>query len=236
MAKMKNCALCGAEVKSGLFSGDAELLDVGDNLITLCPHCYAKYKKDEKLHAKRFGAKLRTYLRANKLKKLDQQEIMRLYAAYRQEGASCGNNISLCDKYTIFGGGIKYTNDGLFSAMEFSNDFLHTDISATDMIRSARKATNDREIWFTKDDITRIELVPNRMGTFCNLFTKAYSYTIRFNDQHQLHYRPCITRVAALGHGFAIGYRKSAEKKLMKQLEQFRQAIGTELPVVICKK
>lgn len=232
MAKMVRCSLCGKEIKKAFFGGEDELLDVGDTMLTCCKECYDKYAKDQKLHAKRFGAKLRSYKLKNKKKKLTDNEIANMYAAYRQEGLQYEANEPSEDRMMIIGGSIKMTADGMFSAMEFSNDFLHSDVNIKEILKSAKKATKEQEIWFTKDDITKIEYVSTGMGEFNGLFQKVYSYTIRFNDESQITYRPGITRVGVIGKGFAFGYRKRAEKKLLEDLALFKMTIGSDLPIV----
>ena len=85
-------------------------------------------------------------------------------------------------------------------------------------------------------DKSKIEYAKNHIGSFDGLFHKIYSFAIRLNDESVMTYKPCVTRTSAPGTGFGFGYQKSAEKKLIKQLEEFKQAIGSDLPIVKVKK
>ena len=123
------------------------------------------------------------------------------------------------------------TEDGRFTVTEASNSFMHKDINAKDMAKTITKALKADPNWFTKEDITKIEYAPNDSGSFIGLFHKAYSYTIRLNDEKVMTYRPCITRSSVLGKGFGFGYRKRAEKQLMAELILFKTLIGSDLPI-----
>jgi hypothetical protein len=63
------------------------------------------------------------------------------------------------------------------------------------------------------------------------LFSIAYSFNIRLNDERVMTYKPCITRAAFIGHGFGFGYYRSAEKKLIAELEALKRIIGSDLPI-----
>lgn len=234
MAKIVKCPFCGKDIKKGLFSDEYNVLDLGETMIDCCTECYSKYGVDEKFHAKRFLAKLQNYKRATKTKKISPEQQLQMYVAYRQEGLKYGAPQNTTEKYSHIFGAIRYTADGRFSIKEFSNDFLESDVSAKDMARSAEKALSDPAVWFTKDDITKIEYFSNGAGSFDGL-TKYYSYSIRFNDESQLTYRPAITRVFTVGTGM-FGSRKKAEDILLATLVVFQNAIGTHFPVTRVEK
>ena len=61
-------------------------------------------------------------------------------------------------------------------------------------------------------------------------------FAIRLNDETVMTYKPCIARTADSGAGFGFGYQKSAEKKLVYQLEEFKRLIGSDLPIVKINK
>ena len=234
MAKMINCPLCGKEIKKGIFSGDDVLLTVGDTYISCCQDCHDKYAA-YKLDQKRFAAKICNYQMLTKQKKLTDVQLARLYATYVRESADHVKSGSEDVEYGILAGAIKVTADGRFSVMEFANDFLHIEPDVKEMFRSAKKAAADKEIWFTKDDITKIEYFSNRSGSFNGSMEKVYSYSVRFNDESQITFRPTITHAIVAGKGIMFGYREKAEEQLVTQLKAFRAMIGSDLPVVRVK-
>ena len=126
-------------------------------------------------------------------------------------------------------------DDGNFSVREYGKGNENLDITAEDMVKSHLKVETDCH-FFDKNDITKIEYAKNKMGSFDGLFHKIYSFAIRLNDETVMTYKPCVTRTATAGAGFAFGYQKSAEKKLIKELEEFKQAIGSDLPIVKVNK
>ena len=236
MAKIVNCPICGKEMKKGFFGGEDMALDIGEKVIGCCEDCYQVYRVDEKYHAKRFAVKIRNYKKARKLRKLTEQQLTKLYILYRQEGSTYDRPSEQQVECQVLGGGIKFTADGRFSAMECANDFMGTDVDAWGMVRSAEKAIKDKQLWFTAGDITRLEYFPNRSGSFNGLFQKVYSYTVRFNDESQITYRPAVTHVVTSSKSFLFGFRKKAEKKLLENLKVFRSAMGVNVPIVRVQK
>ena len=235
MAKTTNCAMCGKEIQKGFFSSESFALSVGGELVTVCEDCYNHYDPLEKVHKKRFTTKLNA-MRYAAHTKPSKAEIAKLYQKYLQEAEQYAPKSEGAEAVYIIGGFAKVTEDGRFSVMEASNDLLGSDIGAGDMVKTLDASGKAEEIWFTKDDITKIEFAYNDRGDFLGFFNKAYSYTIRLNDEKVMTYRPAITRAAALGKGFFLGYRKNADKVMVENLEEFRRAIGSTLPITFGSK
>lgn len=235
MAKMINCPFCGKEIKKGLFSSEQMVLVLGKGFsVDCCSECYEKYKDAVKADKNRFGIKLNNMKKATKIK-LKPEEIAKLFVEYEndyQQHLIKGGLKSPHSRYACF----CLADDGFFSMRETSLAFEDEDVSPKDMIKSLKKADSTGCLYFTKDDITRIEYAKVGIGSFLGLTNKAYSFNIRVNDEKVVTYKPCISRTAMLGKGFMFGYQRSAEKELLKHINKFKQHIGCDLPVVKVKK
>ncbi len=236
MAKIKNCAICDKEMAAGLFSGENEYIDVGCATLDCCEDCKNKYKLLAKKHKKRFEAKFINYKKTLK-RKTTKQEIGKMFIAYCNEAKEYEDKTRDVE-LTMFSNFYCYNpnGNGYFSVKEFSNDFAHSDITAKNMVKSMEKSLNDDLYIFDKNDITKIEYAKAGIGDPLGFFSMAFSYSIRLNDEKVLTYKPCITRTALLGNGFIFGYRRSAEKKLLAKLNEFKKTIGSDLPIVKVNK
>lgn len=237
MAKIKNCAFCGKEIKSGIFSGENFVLNIGGfNVLNCCEKCYNHYSKLYKAHEKRFDLKLGNVKKSRK-SKLSGEEIAKMLETYISEADKYIENSK--DKYVdSFNRFYCYNSNGekYFSTKEFGKGFVNSDVSAKDMVKSMEAVALDSDIFFDKDDITKIEYAKVGIGDPLSLFSVAHTFNIRLNDESVMTYKPCITRAALLGRGFGFGYRRSAEKKLIKLLNEFKETIGSDLPIVKVKK
>jgi hypothetical protein len=230
MAKTTNCVFCGKELTKGLFNGNVERLEIGKTFgLTCCADCLAKYKEIAEGQGERFNIKLENYKRSTG-KKLSEQEIANLFVDYVQEyNNHSSGELKLLGDFSHF---FHYNQNGEFSVHEFGLGFFKSDVSAKDMVKSKAMAALPDFNAFTKDDITKIEYAKVGIGDPLGLFTIAYSFNIRLNDEYTLTYKPGITRAAFIGHGFGFGYYRSAEKKLLRELENFKRIIGSDLPIV----
>lgn len=236
MAKQVNCDFCGKELTKSFIGGEAKSFCVGDaTFVTCCDECLAKYSELGPYREKRFGAKLINYKKANKTKKLSSSEIAKMYAQYvaDEEERKISNNEALGQYYKFF-----LTNaDGKFFVKERAFDVRDQDYSLKKMAKSISKTLDINSVFFDKSDITKIEYAQDGHGDPVGLFTLAYSFIIRLNDEKVLTYKPCITRDAVIAHGFLFfGFKKSAEKHLLYDLNEFKKAIGSDLPIVKVKK
>ena len=235
MAKTTNCSFCGKEITKGIFNGEDCTLDLGTGtkLITCCQECHDKYKSELKANKKRFLTKFDNMKRATRAK-YSEKEIAKLFMTYLEEKES--QYAKYPDATATHIGSFFMTDDaGNFTVAEYGKGISNIDITAKDMVKSYLSVETDCH-FFDKNDITKIEYAKNHMGSFDGLFHKIYSFAIRLNDESVMTYKPCVTRTSAPGTGFGFGYQKSAEKKLIKQLEEFKQAIGSDLPIVKVKK
>ena len=236
MAKTTTCAFCGKEITKGLFSSDSQLLALGGfETLDVCEDCKKHYEVVESQVKNRFGPKLMNYMRTNKIKKNDQHEIAKLYDQYVR--AEAENVLAYSSvEFKCFRDFYCHDQNGHFTVKEFANGILGKDIGAGQMVKTVEKSKKTNDGVFTKDDITKIEFAKNSTGTFLGPFRQAFSFSIRLNDETEIQYNPCITRSVVIGYGFLFGYRRSAEKKLIKELEGFKKAIGSDLPIVKVKK
>ena len=230
MAKTTNCAFCGKELKKGFWNGEDQLLDTGASTLCCCEDCYNRFNPIAKKHKKRFAIKMDSYRYAARRKPTKAEEAQ-MYITYIAEAERYQEKQADAVPTATVGAFALVTEDGRFTVTEASNSFMHKDINAKDMAKTITKALEADPNWFTKEDISKIEYAPNDSGSFIGLFHKAYSYTIRLNDEKVMTYRPCITRSSVLGKGFGFGYRKRAEKQLMAELILFKTLIGSDLPI-----
>lgn len=234
MAKITNCSFCGKELTKGIFKGDDYYLDLGMYGATCCEDCYNKRKNISKPDKKRIETKLDNFKRATK-NKPSEKDIAIMFDKYFEEKGiqeeKCGAEVP-----DVAFGCFCCNSAGYFSVREYSMTFSNQDVSAKSMIKSLDKAVDTQCICFDKNDITKIEYAKIGSGDPLGLFATAYSFAIRLNDEKIMTYKPCITRTAMVGRGLFFGHQKSAEKRLIDQLNEFKKAIGSDLPIVKVKK
>lgn len=235
MAKTKTCAFCGKDV-GGIFSDDREYFNVGLSTITCCKACYKKYKDDLNIHKDRFEAKV-TNIKKTTKSKLSHEDIAKMFVTYVNEAEEY-NKKSQGKDVDMFHGFFCYdSNANHFVCKEFAKGFINSDVDAKSMIKSMESAQNEIYTeFFDKNDITKIEYARTGIGDPLGLFSIAYSYNIRLNDEKVMTFKPCITRAATLGRGFIFGYKRSSEKQLMKIFAEFKRVTGSDLPVVKVRK
>lgn len=235
MAKTTSCAFCGVELKKGLFGGETEKIQFTNKSITCCKECAKKYEFDVAIECTRFGTKLDNVIKTAKIRPTEN-EIAQMFVKYLDEKEYYKNKNgeqNLNDKLSFF----SYSPEGYFSVLEFGKGFMNRDISIEDMVASAEMSKMLTGFnAFDKNDITKIEYAKEGIGNFNGLFQKVYSFAIRLNDESVITYKPCITRVTTYGGGFGIGYYHSAKKRLIETLEDFKQIIGSDLPIVKVRK
>lgn len=102
------------------------------------------------------------------------------------------------------------------------------------MMKTPNKSKQNDIVYFTKDDITKIEYSLS-LGDHTGLFSIAYPVMIRFNNHKVMSFKPCITKTAVIGKG--IFKKGSVLKQIQQQLEIFCQDIkATNIPIVRVKK
>jgi hypothetical protein len=233
MAKTTHCAFCGKELTSGFFSGDACSLDVGGvALVDCCQECHDKYAKESKRVHKRFSVKIANYKKATK-QKVDSKTLVDFFLRYlaeeKEQIARCGTGSSKANA-----GYFACEEDGTFAITEFE---LGADVSAKQMIKSGKKAMDTGEVRFNKDDITKLEYRTTMVGDSLSLFSTAFSFEVRLNDEKVFTYKPCITKMFFVGTGlFPHTQKKKAKEQCAAVMRIFQKAIGSNIPIVEVKK
>lgn len=237
MAKTVCCEICGKEMKGGFF-GESFNAYIGgrSETIKLCEECNNKYKLSKE-DRKRLDVKVENYQKTHKGKipAKEAVEILKMYVKERDEYLQK----SVLEAPEFFYSGFVYNSTGHFNVREFP--IKDDTMSIRDMVKNIDKSQDQESCCFDKNDITRIEYKRDNflglMASSWDFTHEYYTYTVRFNSESTLTYKPCITRTAVLGRGFLVfGFKKSAEQELIKQLMTLRNAIGSDLPIVKVKK
>ncbi len=231
MAKTAKCAFCGAEVTTGLFTGNAEELQLSQT-VTCCESCHRKFSVAIAGKEYRIINKLENMKRSAKVK-LSNEEIAKLVNKYlaeeTQQKEKAGNQ-----ELEHFTGFFAHNKFGFFTVREFQlSGFLADDESS-----SITASQYVEGVPFDKNDITRIEYrKATKIGRSTGLFSELHTFEVRLNDEKVFTYKPCITRAVVEGKGLMpFLAAKNAEKHFVEQLQQFKQIIGSELPIVKVSK
>ena len=233
MAKQTHCAFCGKELTTGFFSGDATSILIGTHTVICCEHCLEQYSQKIQTHKNRLKIKLNNYQRATKTRKLDSDfigtAIMRYLAEEEEQIARCGK----ISQYTDLGYFAVEESKGFFAVREFELGGETTG----EMIRNMKKAEDVGDVWFSKDDITCMEYATTTFGHSLSLFSSAFTFEIRLNNEKDITYKPCITRATFKGTGlFPHNHRKDAQRQCAAMLILLKDAIGADVPVVSVKR
>lgn len=234
MAKTTTCAFCGKELTTGFFKGDDFDLYVGYDRATCCESCHEQYQGEAKRVEKRLKIKLDNYKAATKTKKLSGEQLAQMLKTYLAEEAEQIARCGKIDTYTDLGYFVIDEQRKYFAIREFE---LGSDITAGQMVKSLKKAEETGDVWFSKDDITRMEYRTTFVGESLGLFATAYSFEIRLNDEKVITYKPCITRAAFVGKGlFPHNQKKKAKQQCEGMLVLLKETIGADIPVKEVKK
>lgn len=231
MAKTAKCAFCGTEVTTGLFTGNAEELQLTQTIVC-CESCYEKFSAAIAGKEYRIKNKIENMKRSAKIK-LSGEEIAKLVKLYLDEEQQQREKVGSqkADHFTAFFG---HDEAGHFCVREFQMSGLLAD----DEGNSLEGKQFIDGVLFDKDDITRIEYrKATKVGHSTSLFSELHAFELRLNDEKVFTYKPCITKVVVGGKGLLpFLAAKNAEKRFVEQLQQFKQVIGTELPIVKVNK
>ena len=231
MAKTTKCAFCGKEVTKGLFTGNAEELQLSQTIVC-CKSCYDKFSAAIADKEYRIKNKIENMKRSAKVK-LSGEEIAKLVNKYlaeeTQQKEKAGNQE--LDRFSAF---FAYNEAGFFTVREFQMSGLLSD----DESSSITETQFVDGVPFDKNDITRIEYrKATKVGHSTSLFSELHAFELRLNDEKVFTYKPCITKAVVGGKGLLpFLAAKNAEKRFVEQLQQFKQVIGTELPIVKVNK
>ncbi len=235
MAKIIECPLCGKQINTSLFRGNSDYLTVADggNSITCCEDCYEKYKVLAKAEKTRFSAKYDN-LRKQRIK-LNNEELGKVYAGYVAEMHAQNEKYGhLNPEYTIGCFGVDH--EGRFCAVERAVGFGNEDYNADDMILTVSLHGTSDSCMFDKNDITKIEYkrcsAPVRDS---DSGESIASYDIFLNPLAPITYKPCVARVCVYAEGNLFNVGKRLEQKVVEMLVEFRNAIGSDLPITKIK-
>lgn len=230
MSKVTNCAFCGKQITKGFLSGDATELTLSlDVAITCCEECEKKYSNELYYDHERFAKKIYNYQKKAKVKLTDRQ-IAHYFLKYTND-INKHNEKMAFEATPEFYAFYNYDEKGRFSVEEFQLGFRTRDIKIYDMALSKMENVTAIDNVFDKNDITKIAYRRKRLGDICGLFSAAYTYDIILNDETVFTYKPCVTRYATIGYGLPYLWFFSADKKVKKALAQFKETIGSDLPI-----
>lgn len=229
MAKTVNCAFCGKELKTGLFTGNAYSIFVGGTEITCCEHCWEAWNVLDKRESKRFDAKVANYMKANRKRRLTEAEAMELYKLYLAEREAYRKR-SGQDALTESIGFFQYSEDGCFSVAEFEQGSV---ISSNDMAKVFDVQEEKAVCAFRSEDISRLEYRKvDKLGTSINFFKTAYLYEVRLNDPAVMTYKPSVTYFVTWGTALLPHKQaKKAEDQLLTCLDLLKKFTGSTVPV-----
>lgn len=165
MAKIKQCAFCGAEVTTGLFKGTAKELELTQTIVC-CPDCYAAISEEIKDDQERIVTKIENFKSAAKAK-LTDADIVTLVRNYLEEAKQFKekNGREIPTEYYGF---FHYNANGFFSVQEFG--LGKSDVTGGAMVASALKSQLCDTTLFTKADITKLEYKFASAFGFARLF------------------------------------------------------------------
>lgn len=226
MAKTVTCAFCGAPLTKGLIRGTARGLSIADGIVVhCCESCLESEKALAKLLRPRFTAKLENCKWENGVK-FTEAQIMQMYRNYAKECASYLEEGLVPSERAEF---YSFDKNGRFGWMERKVGRSADDASHEGSLYTHKQEGCDT-FGFTKDDISCIEFRLNR-GERSGLFKRNYSVEICLNHEDSVSFRPCYGITVVQGSGVMFGYRHSARKRADELLRQFKNHIGSELPV-----
>lgn len=235
MAKVKNCAFCGAEITTGLFNGTAEELEITQP-IQCCPNCHKTVSEEIANSRDRIETKINNFKKSAKVK-LSDMDIATLVKKYLEEEKQYAEKTE-CEEPELFCEFYCFNENGHFTVREFELYDALGGGSAASMAMDKQLSQLCNSFLFTKDDITKIEYrFTSWHGDSTGMFSEAHSIEIRLNDEKKFTYKPCITRMAVVGKGlFPNLAKKNAEKQVVETLKKFKEIIGSDLPIVKVKK
>ncbi len=228
MAKTLTCALCGKEITKKLFGGNAKALDIAEEItLPCCEECYEQQKVSAALHYLRFSTKLANYKWVNRTRPSAEQ-ILAMYRQYIAEyEAHKAKSTGAASTYR--GWFFESDDEGHFGISEQKLGFMASNITRDDKI-AAFQSNIITDFGFTRDDISCIEYRLTD-GSFNGLFHQIYSLEICLNKDKDITYRPAYVITAVESRFALLGFRRSARKRALEYLEDFKARIGSDLPI-----
>jgi hypothetical protein len=235
MAKVTHCNFCNKELTTGFFGGTANSIYLTDvDSVVCCDECREKYKQEAKRVKKRFITKVDN-CKASSKKKMDETTLAKAFLRYLAEEKE---QIERCGLITdsIPCGFFGYDEQrAYFAVREYRQG---DEVFTKKKIKNINAASEIGEVWFCKDDVTRLEYrVTSGFGESTGLFSSVFEFDVRLNDEKNVTYKPCITKMYFMGKGlFPHSQKKKAKLQCAKELEVLKNLIGSELTVTEVKK
>lgn len=246
MAKVKNCAFCGKEMKTGFLGfigSEVKSLGLGSENFDVCEDCWSKYfdfwydDSHPTVFEHRFDIKLANAMRGRK-EKPSKDEIKKLFLDYYNEGLQY---IERCKNEKLFGDtesveGISamlntlfdYTENGFFTIMEGElGEAFYTPLK--DVYEDIQSADRKHNVGFTKDDISCIEYHIGKIEE--DDIGLGYAVLeLKLNDYKELSFKPAFVRTVICTDS---KNPKKVRENAQYQVENFREKIGaTDIPIV----
>lgn len=235
MAKIRHCVFCGKEITTGFFRGTANDLYLSEyQSVRCCDDCYEKYASKVEKIKDRFGVKVENYNISSK-KDIDEITLAGAFIRYLAEEKDQYERCGEIEDYVFLGPFAYNKENGYFYIREFKQG---DSFSVQKKINNLTESMITGDVWFSKDDISRIEFrITDTFGESAGAFSTIYEFDVRFNDEKNITYKPCITKMYFEGKGFLpSAHKKEAKLECIRQLELFKSIIGSNLPIIEVKK
>jgi len=247
MAKVKYCAFCGKEMKTGflgIIGNEVGHLTLGAESFEVCLDCATKYNlfmfndRHPSSYTDRFNMKLANAMRGRK-EKPSKDEIKKLFLDYYNEGLQYaeksknekifGNTKTVSGLSAMLNTLFDYSENGFFTVMEgeLGEAFY---LPLKDVYAKIRSAERKHSVGFTKDDISCIEyhvgkIEEDDMGL-------GYAVLeLKLNDYKELSFKPAFIRTV-------ISTDSKNPKKVREnaqfEVENFREKIGATDISIVC--
>ena len=231
MNKTVTCAFCGKEMTNGFMKKESRALDVGVGVsVDCCPDCCTPEREAMTLmYHDVFSDKLDNCAWAHRKLVFKKEESVKMYLPF------CEERFALDKKYigiqpTQQGDFYRYDNQGHFTWREQKISFIASDKNKVLSVQLNQVGGSV----FSKEDISCIRFcVSNRKEL--KPFVQNYTVEICVNDMHTVSGKPQFTRTEIIVKGMPFTAKKRATAAAQKLLEQFRQDIGSNLPVEAVK-
>lgn len=232
--KVTTCSYCGKELKTNLLLGNEKLLSPADDiLISCCPDCYRQREKEaDKVHDQ-LTAKVKNYMRKHKMYGLIPDEQARpIYEQYLQDRAALQagrENILPLKKGDFY----QYDANGYFRWRE--SDISMDWNTTNNKYKTVKNGlVNDPDVYHRDD----IQFIRYRVSSHqaLDMFHHACTVDVCVNEMDTISAKPQTVRFVVVTKGLHLSFTKKACEDAARQVEAFRKAIGSDLPIERVKK
>ena len=231
--KMNNCSFCGKEITTGFLKGNEQILSpASDILISCCPDCYRQRKAQAEEVYDQLTAKVKSYMCKKNIVVVPKEQQRPIYEQYCQERAAlqAGRGQIRTD---VKGHFFRCNADGYFRWYEaaIGNDF-NTRKSKVKTMKNTLDVNNDV---YNKDDVGFIRYRVCSFDTL-GLFSLCCTVEVCVNDIDTVSAKPQTTKFILTSKGLLWSLKKKCRREAREILEDFRDVIGSNLPVEEVKK